>query len=52
MSEDRDQLKEHEEPGTENDDVEAHVLRNSVLKANDEPGDHNNDDDVEAHILK
>lgn len=45
MSEDRDRLAENDEPGTEDEDVEAHRLA-----ANQEP-DSGDDDDVEAHRL-
>jgi hypothetical protein len=48
MSEDRDRLAENDEPGTEQDEVEAHRLK--APHANDEGTD--GDDDVEGHVLK
>lgn len=48
MSEDRDRLAENDEPGTENEDVEAHRL----AAANEEPGESDDGDNVEGHILK
>lgn len=49
MSEDRDRLAENDEPGTEQEDVEAHQLKGRM--ANDEGGE-GGDDDVEGHVLK
>jgi hypothetical protein len=47
MSDERDRLGENEEPGTEPEEVEAHVLHKG---ANQEP-DSEGGDDVEAHVL-
>jgi hypothetical protein len=47
MSEDRDRLAENTEPGQEDEDVDAQVLRKANEDGEDEGGD-----DVEAHVLK
>lgn len=67
MSEQRDRMAENQEPETEQDDVEAHVLRKAnedgenqggddveahVLRKANEDGENEGDDDVEAHVLK
>ena len=49
MSEDRDRLAENDEPGTEQEDVEAHRLHGKG--ASDEPTE-GGDDDVEAHRMQ
>jgi hypothetical protein len=48
MSDERDRLAKNDEPGTEKEDVEAHVLKG----ANQEPDSEGGDDEVEGHILK